>query len=217
MAKMQRARAPKGFSRDRLAAEALDLIERRGVAAFSIRGLASTVGLDPMTVLHHLGSRDAAVRLAGDQLLLRLALPPVSGDWRADLRAVAQAFRALAHRHPNAFPLLLRHTSTGPADYAQGERVYAALLAAGLDLEDAADLGLAFYALAIGLAAAETGGMLQPATAEETAELTALKAASHPATRMLIPSFLTLNPQRAATSGINAFLDGIAARVAGRA
>lgn len=206
-----RSRAPRGVSRAALVAVALEQIEAAGEAAFSVRGLAKALDLDPMTVLHHLGSREGALRLAADALIARLELPPPAEDWRAELASVAAAFRALARRHPRAFPLLLRFTATGPADYAQGERVYAALLRAGFAPARAAPLGLAFYAMVLGLAAAETGGMLQPATAAEAAEIAALDPAGFPATRALLAGFTNLDPAAAAAAGVAALIAGLAA------
>jgi AcrR family transcriptional regulator len=212
MAETPRAsRARKGVARETVIEAALELIDREGEAAFGVRPLAAALGLDPMTVLHHVGSRERAVRAAADLLLARLLLPPPSADWRAELTGVATAFRALALRHPRAFPLLLRFAATGPADYAQGERVYAALLASGLPEPRAAQLGLAFYALVIGLSAAEVGGMLHPASDEEARELASLDPATHPASVRLAPAFLGLVARDVAEAGVGTFLDGVAA------
>jgi hypothetical protein len=69
--------------------------------------------------------------------------------------------------------------------------------------------------MALGLAAAEAGGMLRPAGAAEAAEMDALDAARFPATRALAPHFRALDPEAAAAAGVAALLEGIAAAAKG--
>lgn len=206
-------RARKGLTREAVIEAALDLIDRRGEEAFGIRPLAAELAVDPMTVLHHVGSRERAVRDACDLLLRRLPIAAAGGGWKEDLVATAWAFRTLALRHPRVFPLLLRYSATGPADYAQGERVYSALLSAGLSEALAAQVGLAFYALVIGLAAAEVGGMLKPPTEEEVRELETLDARDLPVSARLACVFRTLSASDVMERGVRTFIDGVAVSV----
>lgn len=210
MADERRPTRRKGLTREAVIEAALDLIDRRGEDAFGIRPLAAELAVDPMTVLHHVGSRERAVRDACDLLLRRLPVAPVGENWEADLVATARAFRTLALRHPRVFPLLLRYSATGPADYAQGERVYSALLSAGLSDKLAAQVGLAFYALVIGLAAAEVGGMLKPPTEEEVRELETLDPSDLPASARLAFVFRTLSASDVMERGVRTFIDGVA-------
>jgi AcrR family transcriptional regulator len=202
-------RARKGVDKAAVAQAALAMIAADGEAAFTVRRLARHLGLDPMTLLHHFGSRDGLVRAAADTLIGEIALPPPAADWRAELRAVAHGIRALAQVRPRAFGLLTRFGSTGAHDYRQGERVYSALLQAGLPAERAARLGCTFYALVIGLGLAETGGMLQPASEAECDEIQALAAEAFPATQALAPAFRELDVDLAFDEAVAAFLAGI--------
>lgn len=206
------SRAKKGIDPAAVREAAFRLLAEAGEAGFGVRPLAARLALDPMTVLHHGGSRDALLREAADRMLAELGDPPRAGDWRARLGAVADGFRGVARRFPLAFPAIVRFTATGPADYRHGEAVYGAMREAGLSPQDAAELGLAFYALVIGLALSEVQGTLRPAGAEEVAELTALPAAEHQATRALLPAFAALSVDRLFASALDVFLDGVARR-----
>lgn len=193
-------------------AAAYDMLAREGEAAFSVRKLGARIGVDPMTVLHHFGSKDELLRRIADRALATVELPLPTDDWRADLRHVAAAYRDLAHRHPRIFHLHFRYHATGPADHASSEVVYRALRRAGLPNADAAGLGLAFYAFILGYALAEAEGLLRPIGKDDEAELKALDPLACPATLALIPAFQALDRDAAFEASVQAFVDGVAHR-----
>ncbi len=188
------------------------MLSQDGEVGFSVRRLGARIGIDPMTVLHHFGSKDELLRRIADRALATVELPLPSTDWRADLRAVAVAYRDLAHRHPRIFHLHFRFHATGPADHASSEVVYRALRHAGLTDAEAAGLGLAFYAFILGYALAEGEGLLRPISDEDEAELRALDPLACPATVALIPAFRALDRDAAFNASVDAFIDGVASR-----
>jgi AcrR family transcriptional regulator len=191
---------------------AFDQLSRHGEAGFSVRKLGSKIGVDPMTVLHHFGSKDELLRRIADRALATVEPPAPSGNWRADLRNVAAAYRDLAHRHPRLFHLHFRFHATGPADHASSEIVYRALREAGLPAAEAAGVGLAFYAFILGYALAEAEGLLQPISDQDEAELQALDPQAYPATLAHIPAFKALDRDAAFDAALGAFVEGVACR-----
>ncbi len=166
-----RPRGRRGLNRNAILDAAFDMLSQEGESGFSVRKLGLRIGIDPMTVLHHFGSKDELLRAIADRALSTVALPHPSNDWRADLRSVAAAYRDLAQRHPRLFHLHFRFHATGPADHASSEVVYRALRRAGLPDADAAGLGLAFYAFLLGYALAETEGLLRRIDEDDEVEL----------------------------------------------
>lgn len=211
-----RPRGRRGLDRNEILKAAFRLLASEGEAGFSVRKLGARIGVDPMTVLHHFRSREELLRQIADRALATVELPAPSGDWRRDLRQVAEAYRQLAHRHPKLFHLHFRFHATGPADHASSEVVYRAMRGTGLSDAEAAGLGLAFYAFVLGFALAETEGLLAPVGKVEEAELWALDPLAYPATRALIPAFKALDPERAFDAAVDAFIDGVAARSVGK-
>ena len=203
-------RAKRGVEKRDLLLAAFDLFAGEGEEGFSVRKLAARCGVDPMTVLHHFGSKNELLRLIADHAVTTVPMPAASGDWRQDLRAVADAYRDLAHRHPRVVHLHFRYHATGPADHVASEIVYAAMRRAGLSDDSAAGLGLAFYAFVLGFALAEAEGLLRPITASDEAELLALDADGYGATRALVPAFKTLDPDAAFDAATEAFIAGVA-------
>jgi AcrR family transcriptional regulator len=207
-----RPRGRRGLDRNAILDAAFDMLSRLGEPGFSVRKLGLRIGVDPMTVLHHFGSKDQLLRAIADRALATVALPHPSNDWRADLRNVATAYRDLAHRNPRLFHLHFRFHATGPADHVSSEVVYRALRRAGLPDADAAGLGLAFYAFLLGYALAEAEGLLRPIDEEDEAELRALDPLAYPATRALIPAFKGLDRDAAFHASVDAFIDGVSSR-----
>ncbi len=208
-----RTRTPRGLDRADILNAAFDLMSAEGEAGFSVRKLGAKIGCDPMTVLHHFHSKDELLRQIADRALTSVELPPSTGNWKADLRKVARAYRDLAHRHPRLFHLHFRFHATGPIDHASSEVVYRALLQSGMTKAKAAGLGLAFYAFILGFALAETEGLLASLSADEEAELKSLDPEAFPATQKLIPAFKALDPDHAFNAAISAFIEGVAAQV----
>jgi AcrR family transcriptional regulator len=212
---ISRPRGRRGLDRNEILDAAFDMLSCEGEVAFSVRKLGVRIGVDPMTVLHHFGSKDELLRRIADRALATVELPLPSDDWRLDLRKVAAAYRDLAHRHPRVFHLHFRFHATGPADHASSEVVYRALRHAGLPDAEAAGLGLAFYAFILGYALAEAEGLLRPISDEDEEELRALDPLACPATLALIPAFRALDRDAAFDASVDAFVDGVACRCKG--
>jgi len=210
MATEPKSRARRGVDRSEILDAAFNMFAAVGEGSFSIRKLAGAVGVDPMTILHHFGSKDELLRAIAEHGLRSVELPSATSDWRQDLKAVADAYRMLAHRHPRVFPLHFRYNATGPADHISSEIVYCALRRAGLPDAEAAGLGLAFYAFVLGFALAEAEGLLRPIGRAEEAELNGLDPETYKATRNLVPALKTLDPDAAFDDSIDVFIAGVA-------
>ena len=206
-----KSRARRGMDKQAILETAFALFSEEGEAGFSVRKLGAAVGVDPMTVLHHFGSKDDLLRAIADHAVTLVELPAPSDDWRRDLRAVADTYRALAHRHPKVFHLHFRYNATGPSDHVSSEIVYCAMRRAGLSDAQAAGLGLAFYAFVLGFALAEAEGLLLPINEHDEDELMALDASAYKATRALVPALKDLNPDDAFAASMDALITGVAA------
>jgi AcrR family transcriptional regulator len=202
--------AARGLDRGAIVAAALAEMDEQGEVGFSLRRVAARLGRDPMAVLYHLGSRENLERAVAEALNAEVPLPDAGLPWRTRLAAVADSYRALAHRHPLSFPLLLRFWTTGPSDYAMAEAVYAALGEAGFDAEAAADFGCGFYAAVLGFCTGEVRGLLAPEPPPEAlAEVASLPEATHPVFRRLAAAFGRRDPETLWRRTREALLDGI--------
>jgi AcrR family transcriptional regulator len=205
-----KSRARRNIGKQDILEAAFELFASEGDAGFSIRKLGAAIGVDPMTVLHHFGSKDELLRAIADRAVRSVEVPVATSSWQNDLLAVADAYRLLAHRHPRVFHLHFRYNATGPADHISSEIVYCAMRRAGVSDAEAAGLGLAFYAFILGFALAEAEGLLRPIGDDYEAELNALDPEVYKSTRALVPALKALDPDAAFRASMDAFIAGVA-------
>lgn len=112
---LRKRRATAPLDRDRIARAALARIEAGGLAALSMRALATDLGCEAMSLYHHVDGIEGVLDAVVDELFDRLLrVPPPGPDARRSLASFADAYLALAESFPHAFPLLatrLLHTA----------------------------------------------------------------------------------------------------------
>lgn len=101
-------------TRELVLATALELIDRDGVDALSMRRLAAALGRDPMILYRHAPGKAALLDGVVETVLARLHVDPADPDWAGQLRAVARSYRILALAHPNVVALLVTRPLATP-------------------------------------------------------------------------------------------------------
>jgi AcrR family transcriptional regulator len=139
------------ITRQLVFATALELIDREGADALSMRRLGAAIDRDPMILYRHASSKAALLDGVVETVLAQLRVDPADADWAAQLRAVARDYRALALAHPNVVPLLVtRPLATPLALRPRGtlrplEDILALLTRAGFSGPDALHVYRAFF------------------------------------------------------------------------
>ena len=141
---------------------AVAIADRHGLAAVSMRAVAEQVGVTPMALYPHIGSKaellDAMVgRVLGELLPLQAGT-----DWRDQLRRLAWASRNLARRHPWVASLMFSRPSIAPDAVRVTDAIYQALLVAGVPAADVPRLERLLSTFVLGYALSETGGRFGP-------------------------------------------------------
>jgi len=116
---------PGRLDRDLLVAATVGLVDRHGVARFTMRMLGEELGRSAMATYRHVANKDELVALAADAVLAGVRIPePGSGTPRERLRTLTQnAFLQLAG-HPWVAPFLLTYVRSMPnADRVHAEMV----------------------------------------------------------------------------------------------
>ena len=102
------------ITRELVLATALELIDRDGAGALSMRRLGAALDRDPMILYRHAPGKAALLDGVVETVLARLSVDPADPDWTAQLRTVARDYRALALAHPNVVPLLVTRPLATP-------------------------------------------------------------------------------------------------------
>src|SRR5581483_3835282 len=94
---------------------ALRIIDEEGLRALTMRRLGQELGVEAMSLYHHLPGKGAVLSGVAESLLSELRLDDAdSGSWQDRLRRLARAYRGVAHAHPNAFPLIVMREHRTP-------------------------------------------------------------------------------------------------------
>ena len=118
---------------------ALRIVDEQGLQRLTMRRLGAELGVDPMAVYHHVADKAALFDGLVERVFSEVELPPLTGHWDHDLRAVARAVRGTFLAHGETVALLgTRPPITQPA-FELVETITAILLDAGFTEQQAAD------------------------------------------------------------------------------
>lgn len=123
------------LDRERVLRGAVEVADRGGIAALTIRSLADELGVKPMTVYYYVTNKEEILDGIVDIVFSEMETPTVGGEWRSEISRRAHSARQVLRRHPWAVPLLESRTSPGPATLAHHDAVLGTLLAAGFSRE----------------------------------------------------------------------------------
>lgn len=105
---------------------AVALADREGLEAVSLRRVSTALGSGTASFYRVLGSRGELLDRMVDAVLGRHIPPVASGEWRADLAAVARNRRAMLRAHPWLGTELGARPAIGPNALTHHERALAA-------------------------------------------------------------------------------------------
>jgi TetR/AcrR family tetracycline transcriptional repressor len=121
------------LSRSAVIAGARDLIEQHGLSGFSVRTLATALGVRPAALYNHVRDRDDLLDAVADQFVATLELPAPDVAWPVWVRAAARRVRGHMLAHPHLTEVVLARPAAGPASPALLAQFMACLEDAGVD------------------------------------------------------------------------------------
>lgn len=139
------------FSRDQVAETALEIVDREGFGALSLRAVARTLGVTPMALYTYVRSSDELAAMVIERLIdaktSSLELPV---DWKETLRVFARALAELIGEHPSMLQAYADGVVNTPSALRAAEGILEALEAAGLSRSAAAEAYDALHAVVLG-------------------------------------------------------------------
>ncbi|MCA0438784.1 MAG: TetR/AcrR family transcriptional regulator [Actinobacteria bacterium] len=126
---------PRKITRDAVVTAAIDLADREGIEGLSMRAVAKLLGVEAMSLYHHVASKDALLDAMVDRVYSQIEAPAADGDWRDNLRLRSESARTALRRHAWALPLMESRRTPGPATLAYHDANVACLRAAGFSPE----------------------------------------------------------------------------------
>jgi AcrR family transcriptional regulator len=121
------------LTRDAIVDAALALLERDGMAGFSMRKLAQELGTGAATLYWHVGDKEQLLSLMLDRIVGDVDVPePDEVNWREQVKEMARAARRGLTERRDAAQLSMGRIPAGPHSLPVLERNLAVLAAAGL-------------------------------------------------------------------------------------
>jgi AcrR family transcriptional regulator len=145
------AGAREQLSRERIVRAAVELIERDGEDAISMRRIAAELGYGVMSLYNHIPNKDAVLDAVAEYVMADFEFAAdAHADWRDQARALVRAFRAVSRRYPRCINVVIMRQLNTPAGLQPLESALATARAAGFAGESAVRVMRTFVAYAMG-------------------------------------------------------------------
>lgn len=110
------------LSRERVLRVAMDLADREGIDALSMRNLARELGVEAMSLYHYVESKEDLLATLGDMVMREIELPEARrSEWKSAIRRMAVSYHAALRRHAWSHSLKPVPSRVGPGILAYME------------------------------------------------------------------------------------------------
>jgi AcrR family transcriptional regulator len=200
---------PRSLHPDRLAAAALAVIDRDGLAALTMRTVAQELGLSTMALYRYVADRDELELLVAEWVLRDLdTTMPGDPVWTDRIKTLAHRVRREVGAHPHTVPLLIANRQRSRHLLRWSETVLGVLTASGFT-------GTGRVVALRGLLGYLSGALLQERlgslTGPGTATIAALSPADFPLLRETARAATQVPPDDEFAGGLDLMLRGLAA------
>ena len=114
---------PAGHSREEITAAAIEIADREGLEAVSMRRVAASLGTGAASLYRYVDTREDLLDLMIDATATEYDLAAPTGDWLADLLGIGEQARAIMRRHRWLPSLLITRSVLGPSGLVLLEHV----------------------------------------------------------------------------------------------
>jgi AcrR family transcriptional regulator len=156
------------LTRDRVLRAAVDLADREGLGALTMRALGGELGFEAMSLYKHVASKEAILDGIVELVLGEIEIPSGETDWKEAMRRRARSARAVLSRHSWAIGLLEARGPMGPTALRYLDAILGNLRSAGFSIENAAHAFSLLDSYVYGYVIQETS--MPMATSEEMTE-----------------------------------------------
>ena len=126
------------LSKDRVLRASVDLADREGMEALSMRRLGQELGVEAMSLYNHVRNKEELLNGMVDIVFSEIDLPAADADWSTAMRQRAISARQALKRHPWAIGLMESRAQPGPATLRHHDSVLRKLRTSGFSIEMAA-------------------------------------------------------------------------------
>ncbi|MGB7448153.1 MAG: TetR/AcrR family transcriptional regulator [Ornithinimicrobium sp.] len=122
------------LSREAVLAAAVELADSDGLSALSMRSVARQLGVEAMSLYHHVANKEALLDGMVDTVFAEFHAPEPGAAWRSELRERSLTARDALKRHPWAVGLMDSRRNAGYQTLVHHDAVIGCLREAGFSL-----------------------------------------------------------------------------------
>jgi AcrR family transcriptional regulator len=197
----------RSLTQEQLAAAALAVIDRDGLAGLSMRAVAQELRMSTMALYRYVDDRDELERLVVDHVFQTMEVrAPTEGTWEQRVEEMVLRARGTARAHPDAVTLTLSHRHHCPAILCWADTVLTILTEAGFDGEERVIALRCLLAYIIGATQLE---QLGPLSGAGTAAMSALPPTDFPHLAETAQQALSVDPDAEFRGGLAILLRGL--------
>lgn len=195
------------FSDTDVAKAALAVIDRGGMSAFTMRNVASELGVAPMSLYRYVRNREHLEELIVELLMSEVDLTvPRGSSWRRKITILVERVRVVLETHPEVLPLALPHRLSSGRGLRLSETVYGILFDAGFTSAQRERANRVLMVYLLGSIQFEIYGSL---SRKGESGLSKLLVDEHPLLFEASRQQRTTDASKVFLSGLNVVLDGL--------
>jgi AcrR family transcriptional regulator len=146
-----------GLSVDDILDTAIAHIESEGYETLTMRKLATTLTVTPMSIYRHVANKNDLLSLVADRYFSELAVPADTSDWQIYLREWFAGLHQLMLAHPVLAHVMAEQPLDGPVAWKAAEHLIDVMVGHGFDPHDAGDLFTTLLTYTIGFTLVRLG------------------------------------------------------------
>ncbi|GAB3598931.1 TetR/AcrR family transcriptional regulator C-terminal domain-containing protein [Microbacterium tumbae] len=152
------------LSTARIVEAAAVVADRGGVAAVTMRSVGRELGVEAMSLYHHVAGKEALLDALTDWVFAQIALPDVGPSWREAVGRHAESVRSILTAHPWSLTLVETRSAPGPAVLRRHDALIGCLRRGGFSVALASHATSVIDAYVYGFALTERNLPFGPAT-----------------------------------------------------
>jgi TetR/AcrR family transcriptional regulator, tetracycline repressor protein len=202
------------LDRELIADAAVELVDREGIEALSMRRLASELGIGTMTIYGYFRDKEELLDASIERVARRYDLTAGEGDWRPRLRELVQTMYRSLLEHPSTVQIRSRRPILNPGAIRACEAGMTILDDAGFELKEAAAAFRLLFTYVFGYAAFSSYEPSVKLKREWETELSALPEDEYPVVSGTAGELVNWMAGRVPfEEGLELILDGLEARL----
>lgn len=107
------------LTREVIVERAISYVDEHGLQQLTMRRLGESLGVEAMSLYHHINGREALLEAMVDRLVEQFRVDPLApvgpaDSWQGYVQELANSVRRLARQHPEVFPLVATRHPAAP-------------------------------------------------------------------------------------------------------